>query len=247
MQPFDKKKYLGLEIEFYFSNSMTYEEARHVLETHLKTATDFELGNDGSIEPPMCKACKNYNYDPCTCARTAELRILLRQDKIEQVMKELRGAFKVIRPRANSSCGLHVHIDARNRKREVLFNNLVSCQELFFLMQPKSRRTNTFCQKNEHKDFDMQKRIYDRYRAINAQSFDEHRTIEVRLHKGTVSTHDIENWLKVLVAVANKRSKMKEDIVNVVDFQKALKLRKKQTTYVANCIKKYNKTKALSA
>jgi hypothetical protein len=230
MQPTDNKRYLGLEIEFY--TAMPRETVELVLAQHLKSASAFHAGSDGSIRTPTRGPTLYY---------PVEVRILLRQTSIDKVMAELKAAFKAIKPKVNQSCGLHVHIDARNRNKDVLFNNLVSCQDIFFMMQPKVRRDNNYCRRNSSASFEYTRQMCSRYQAINAQSYFEHKTIEVRLHKGSVNPDDIGAWMKVLVKVAARKRKLEKELRNVVELKETFKFQKDADKYVTKCVQKYNK------
>lgn len=256
MKPKGKKNYLGVEIEFISFNRD--KEVSKILHKHIKSMK-WDLGSDGSIDPhlglPSTFACEVCDYgissdfnrmtgEPetkCVCPQDYELRLLLEESKIEVAMKELKTAFDLIKPWVNETCGLHVHVDSRNRDPRVLFSNLVGCQELFFKMQNKMRSNNDYCMKNEIDDFQGQIENGERYSAINALSYEDQSTIEVRLHEGCVDPALISAWLQVLKVVANKNATSFSKISDIKGFKKSFEITKKDESYMKKQIKKYAK------
>lgn len=110
----------------------------------------------------------------------------------------------------NISCGLHVHIDARpevGRIGEEVWARLMASQRLLLAMQPRSRRENKYCRRARGKDWRYASGRRrggraQRYRAINALSYREHKTIEVRCHTGTIRAGKILAWVELLVRIA---------------------------------------------
>lgn len=120
---------------------------------------------------------------------------------------------------ADNSCGLHIHIGephnkkdkilskAKNRHKILMLYNIYRDQ-LFSLVKPE-RSKNNFCfNKNAtlqvelllKKAMDSPEDYYNRYirgryNFINMQSYSAHKTIEIRLHHGTVNRMEIMNWV----------------------------------------------------
>ena len=101
--------------------------------------------------------------------------------------------------RVNKSCGLHVHLDQRQVTREVAitrFDRLVKAQELLFRLVAPSRIDNTYCKPS--RSFDAQ----NRYHVINGKhAYQAHRTLEVRLHQGSLDAIKILAWIDLLIAI----------------------------------------------
>lgn len=123
-----------------------------------------------------------------------EFRILTTLDDTSHItaLCELIAKYKGY---VDTSCGLHVHLDARKFTNEEiaiedLGGNLLGSLGLLVAMQPKSRRKNQYCQ------YGMSSK--GRYYMINCTSFEKHGTIEVRLHAGTCNATKILNWIKIL-------------------------------------------------
>jgi hypothetical protein len=103
----------------------------------------------------------------------------------------------------NSTCGLHVHLDVRHLgidKRKVMdvARRLGRALPVLLKMQPKSRRNNSYCRP------DVSSIDGDRYYAVNATAWQKFKTIEVRLHAGSVSYSKIANWISLLKHIAAK-------------------------------------------
>lgn len=85
--------------------------------------------------------------------------------------------------RVEEDCGLHLHLTRTNSKAE---KDLITFAEIeqdrLFDLMPEHRRNNRFVQRIEN--------IYDHYCWINVRS----RTIEIRLHYGTMNPYKIYAW-----------------------------------------------------
>jgi hypothetical protein len=119
------------------------------------------------------------------------------------------------------TCGLHVHVDAREDNVE-FFKNLVrlyasSEQVIDTFMAPSRRGTaNSYCQpvRIDRDKMDRARTIDDvahaseqaagrptyrnttRYRKLNLQPYWQHGTVEFRQHQGTVEAVKAENWVR---------------------------------------------------
>lgn len=245
MLPKNKNPHIGVEIEFY---SLVYkEQVEKILEKHLLSFIDWDLGRDGSIEPPErpCKECMlytmNFNPNDHTHYESYELRLLMEESKIKQCMEELQVAFKHIQPKVNSSCGLHVHLDARFKNKELMFENLVNCQELFYKMNPTGRRDGDYSRPNLSKKFSEAESTEGRYKAINASAFRKFKTIEVRVHQGCVTPSKIRAWLMILTKISNRKHKYKSEINSLLKFKRVHKLEKEVESYIKKNVKLYSK------
>jgi hypothetical protein len=92
----------------------------------------------------------------------------------------------------NSSCGLHVHLDARTvseSRRKNFLAWLKTWQDWWFRLVPKKRRNGTFTQK-----IGGEQTYYSHYTWANMTRYD---TIELRLHPGTLNPHKLPAWLTV--------------------------------------------------
>lgn len=105
----------------------------------------------------------------------------------------------------NNSCGMHIHIDARNRSPEKMYQRLVRSLGLLKSMVPKNRtqgsHANQYCRLNETDVFDINSS--NRYLAINGAAFSKYKTIEVRLHSGTINAKKIINWANICCSIVD--------------------------------------------
>jgi hypothetical protein len=183
-QPDENVRSVGIEIECYIPATADMTKFWSV-------APYVNVGSDGSIHPEGRDM------------RGVEFRVCAPAYKMAEVITTLCGVLKDVGAKVNASCGLHVHLDQRNRTAEEVkqtFTNFIRAQNLLFEVVPKSRRDNTYCKKHRGTDFEQAARG-GRYKAINAVSFRKHRTIEIRLFNGTVNASKIINWVKTLWAI----------------------------------------------
>lgn len=98
----------------------------------------------------------------------------------------------------DSRCGLHVHLDCRYAERARIMavcDWLKTQQAWLFCLMPKSRRQNSFCTRT----------INDgHYSWCNLTS---KRTIEIRLHGGTLNPHKMAGWLSAMRCILDKLNK----------------------------------------
>lgn len=121
-----------------------------------------------------------------------EYAILLKRSDLE--MRLHRFCNIIMDHKVNTSCGLHVHIDCRGRvegdvrataKRMTAW--LIALKEFV----PESRRNN-----NDYCALSFSET--NRYRAVNFTAFRKFRTLEIRLHSGTVDYTKIIAWIRLL-------------------------------------------------
>lgn len=166
----------------------------------------FQFGTDGSIVPTP--GCSGIEY---------RSRILQGDQGLALLHSFLRKANRS-KHAVNTSCGLHIHVDASGYTNEQLLN-LVSFIERYdtvlFGMQHPSRWDNRYCRgfaapagslRTEGIEFFEQ---CNRYRGANFKSFFEHGTVEFRYAAGSLDFRSILLWLRVclsVVAIGTQRS-----------------------------------------
>lgn len=230
-----KKNYLGVEIE-YFSNIPNYDSTTIILK-ELGT-TICEVGRDGSI---CINGDRRYCHAHEFCrAMSGEIRLLIDEETIDEVCDKLKVAIsKIDGFNVNKSCGLHVHIDCRNRVKEVVFNNLVKMQRVLFKMQPEVRRKNRYCQQlPEDAKIDNFISRGDKYLAVNPVSYNRYKTIELRLAQGTTDTDDLRQYLKLLKKIAGKTTNLETSPLGSLTAKRALNLDLSLTRYIKSKIEK---------
>lgn len=187
--PSSMSKHVGIEIECIV-NSDKVDSIFMAIEK-AGIGTNICFSNDGSID------CDEYNEEG------AEFKVLGTEVEISKILAKLIPILKQHKARVNSSCGLHVHLDMRNRDAKTAFKRLYKHQELLYKMQPTFRRNSNYCRKitanggNTH------------YDGISKYPLHSLRTLEVRMHHGTVDLADIVNWVDLLVRIVDNKSFLK--------------------------------------
>jgi len=195
-----KNNYIGIELELFCKLDRP-NLLRKFVEARL--AGYIYVKDDGSLRPEN-------NYYP------HEVTILCRQDDVKDIVPKI---IKVLRSpdcdaAVNNSCGMHIHIDARNRDPIVMYDRLVRALPLLTKLVPKDRTTNRYCMYNtcsDLKSYYIDGKIENgptnreqRYHAINPVSIASHKTIEVRLHSGTLNAEKIINWIDICTSIVDK-------------------------------------------
>lgn len=200
-KPQAKDNYIGVEIEFFCDLD--------------KEDLSFKLYEAGLGKYVCLKDDGSIKEDPGSYDH--ELCVLAKEKEIYSVIKELCDVLKLANAKVNKTCGLHVHLDMRSRDHEVIFHNLVSSQNVLFAMNPFSRQAGSYCKRVETKDFKVAA-SGDRYFGINATAFNKHRTIEIRIHSGTIMEEKINNWIKLLLTIASKKEAVKQSSSSLKGF-----------------------------
>lgn len=223
----NRSHYVGIELEF----TSKVERTQLGLKLFKAGLVDYcELKDDGSLRPKK----EEHGY---------EIAALFKESNFSKYLKKLCLVLEDVKAEVEGRrCGLHVHIDVRRRKKDVVYHNLVSCQSLFMKMVPEPRRNNEFCLTVNSKKFPTKFTggRHERYKAINASAFYRHSTLEVRLHEGSVDFKDIRNWVSLLIKIASYRIKLSKSVRNVNVLQKSIKLGDTLTTHIQDRINKWN-------
>lgn len=215
----DKTKYIGIEIEMFIN---TTRDVFRLMVADAGLSKYINVGTDGSLENDWLDM---YDYidsrfedlyevaipemgAPKNAYSETEVRLLIPEKQLTKVMTKFGKLMKTVNARVNDSCGLHVHLDMRNRDVVKCANRLLASQDLLFNMVPASRKDNDYCSRNNIDKITFSN-INDGYNtlgirgAVNLQAYREHKTIEIRLHEGSVNTNDIINWTKLLINIAD--------------------------------------------
>jgi hypothetical protein len=138
---------------------------------------------------------------------------------------------------ANRSCGLHVHLDMRNRDHMAAFKKLFNVQSLLRNSQSTSRLVSTYCKVVEEDNFKDAQDRGERYSVINTVSFKKHGTLEIRVHDGTVNTKDITNWCMFLTGVLASNITTK---ITDVEMLRGSAVPSTAIDYIKNRIEEFN-------
>ncbi len=218
-KPLTSESHVGIEIEFYCQKSK--DEIAMKLLPLVEYAT---LKDDGSISRP------DSSYT------THELTLCIPESKKSQVLKQACDILKEIEAKVNKSCGLHVHLDMRQRNKELVYANLVTTQNLLYKINPASRSGNRYCKRTRQKVMHLALYRGDRYKGINAQAWRKFNTIEVRIHSGTVDYTKINNWCDILLSIVNETEYNKLVLTRapstIKSFVKTFKLPNHLTEYM---------------
>lgn len=220
----DNNKYVGVEIEFFCK-----------VDKKNLAAELFKTGLGDSVRVMTDGSIKDYpsSYYP------HEVTILAPENQYVDIITRTCAVLNKVGAKVNTSCGMHVHLDMRNRNKEAAYNNLVTAQPILFAMNPKSRSQSTFCKINKSKVFNVNSPD-GRYNGINAQAYTKHKTLEIRIHAGTVNETKIINWVKLLLAVVGKDEVIKRGPRTFKTFVKSFGLDYDMATYIAQRIEKFH-------
>lgn len=109
-------------------------------------------------------------------------------------------------------------------------------------MCPPSRVKNGYCiPEKVYESFD-ESTGDERYCGINKTAYDKHETIEVRIHSGSLNAEKINNWIKLLVKIANRPVADIASAQLLNDYkviQKKLRLYGKLNKYVSKRIEEF--------
>lgn len=184
-RPKDNRQYIGVELEF-LSPVRGVELAPKIPRELYQY---IEIKTDGSISGP---------------GWGAEIAILAPEGEIEGIIKSLTAALLSAGCTVNSSCGLHVHIDARtlpDADRLPTYGRMRKAMTILSPLLPADRKSNRYCRDNGRAPS-----FRDRYYKINMAALNRHQTIEIRAHGGTLDAGKIIAWVKTWVGVMHSKA-----------------------------------------
>jgi Putative amidoligase enzyme len=205
-----KKNYIGVEVEFNQIAGVTQDMIAAVLKT-AGLARYVNVTTDGS------------------CGW--EVRVLLPEDDYVEPLEKILKVIRDLGHKVDVRCGTHVHFDMRNRDVKLVYENLFKTQKFLRKFVTKNRKYNRFCQMNKAETFDKQLSLGDRYYSLNVQAYSRHKTIEVRMHQGTLDPSEIVPWIKLLLKIVNYQA-------SVPDKVNTLKQARKQFDFDVDLSKK---------
>jgi hypothetical protein len=181
----DLGKWIGVELEF-ISEEYTADFVAYLEDNG---AFCIDVKDDGSISSQEIEDGNAY---------PTEFAVLTHVDD----MQNLRTAIEVAKDRGgyvNASCGLHVHLDMRHKTKAEAYNIAQRLKRALPLLRgvvAPYRLKSKYCRKAiAGKD--------DRYAAINFHAaYERHKTIEIRLHQGSLDFAKIKNWIKLLYKIS---------------------------------------------
>lgn len=154
----------GKEWRFMYDGSLTLEK---------KTSTGYERVHDSEYSVEMVSPKLTYQELP----------------KFQECVRRVRKAGAKV----NSSCGLHVHIDAGNHNRQSLKNLLgimYSKEDILFkALQVNQSRVNQYCQK-------VREPMLRRARQLSSEETKDLTQLESIWYEGNIRSGEHYNWTR---------------------------------------------------
>lgn len=221
--PTNKSNHVGVEIEFVLHESKDETLRNQLVEQNLHY--NVHLGHDGSVEDkefvPKYEMRSRYNifsgnnsmqnvmvnsHERC---EGRELRIIATEEEAPGIIDSVCLILQNLGAKVNTTCGLHVHLDMRNRNKTVAFDRLFNGQSILFKLVDETRRKNKYCKMLRKKTLQPKTKYY----GLNKMALKEHGTIEVRMHQGSINPVQIRMWVALLskivdTDIGNKKFKL---------------------------------------
>lgn len=238
-----KNQRFGIEIEM---TGLTRKRASEIIALHFNSRSVREGGwydvytvkddqgrkwkvvRDGSIRPLIgSQGIISSEY------KVEMVSPICRYDDIEDIQKIVRKLRKDGHAKVNSSCGIHIHIDASPHDARSLRNitNIMYSKEdlIYKALKVNVTREHRYCKKVDQSFIDKLNRMkpkdisrveeiwydgdisrklehYDdsRYHALNLHSVFDKGTIEFRLFNGTLHAGEIKSYIQFCLAVSHQ-------------------------------------------
>lgn len=232
-----KEHYIGVELELIAKVSRDKLDQEFI---KAKLAGNVYIKDDGSIRT------EEDNDKP------HEVTILCQQSEYPSIIKRVCAVLNdpvMANAYVNNSCGMHVHFDIRNRDAKLVYGNLVRMLPLLKDMVPAVRTESPhgrqYCALNISDDFDNRDTggRSPRYQAVNPESAMLHKTIEVRLHSGTINAAKIINWIKICL-YAVESLKQITVVKNERDMEQQFSITSKLKSYIRKRIDTFNSSES---
>lgn len=219
--PTTSDNYVGIEIEFLLLEKQTDKLQDALVKANLQFNVNY--GRDGSVKdtefvPEYGVTNDRYrdriikNIDKRYEGK--EIRILATEIDLPIIIEKVCEIIKSYGGKINETCGLHVHLDMRNRNIDHVFNNFYFSQNLLFATQPKARAKGEFCKVLRTRTIPPQSRYY----GINRLAYNRLRTLEIRMHDGSIDATEIKMWTGLLLKIANRKDTFKRQLKTFDDL-----------------------------
>ena len=190
------------------NNPLAIKRPRHKNKNYIGIELEFNAIAGGPNQAQIAQKLKDAGLakyvDVTTDASCGwEVRVLLLEDEFTDTLKQILSVIYGMGFRADTNCGTHVHMDMRNRDVNVVYQNLFKAQKFLRKFLTRHRKENMYCKENTADTFDKQLSLGDRRHSINVEAYNEHRTIEVRMHQGTLDAAELVPWVNLLVKIVN--------------------------------------------
>ena len=220
-KPKTDDNYVGVELEF--TAPCTMERVAELIIKN-KLSKFVTLKADGSIRTNS----SDTGHEICILAKEVEIR-----DVVTRVCSMLNDE---VESGVNGTCGLHIHLDMRNRDAEKCGRRLYNAQDILFSLVPKNRAQDDYCKKLGSFNFNLSPNgeRYDtgRYFGINMMAYKKFTTIEIRMHSGTTNERKINNWIELLLGMINSEKLGSAKVTKLSDFTKDTPIRPELSKYL---------------
>lgn len=228
-KPLTNDKHIGIEIEL--ASTLDRELLADKLfdaglAAYVCIKSDSSIGAGGG-------ALRDYAY-------AHEIAVCVKESEMERIVDKLCTTLESCEVKVDKTCGLHVHLDMRNEEESTLsrvFGNLMSMQHFLYAMSPATRRVGSYCKTVGNRKWHV---MSDRYRGINTNAYQKYRTIEMRMHSGTVDSSKIRNWINLLLAIKNA-PEIKRAPTTMKGVVKQINISDDLASYITSRIRKFAK------
>lgn len=223
--PFREKKprkprahYIGVELEF---NPVPNQNIRTIGDALKKAnlARYVHVGEDGS--------CGGFDQNG-NRLRGYEVRVLLEETNFYDTLKKVCAELKTLGFKTDPSCGTHIHLDMRNRDVKQCYANMYKAQLLLRKFLTFDRKRNIYCKKNEFPSYDEHvennRERESRRCGINTHSYQKYRTLEVRMHHGTLEAEKLAPFIKLLLKIVNFDGSLVKNVYTLKQAKEVLKV-----------------------
>lgn len=151
-------------------------------------------------------------------------------------LKKVCASLEEINAKVNKSCGLHIHLDAKNFTINQWRNLIINYARLehiidSFMAQSRRGNNNCFCRSLSlmprleatilhcNSVEEIARYFSTRYMKINVEAYSRHKTVEFRQHQGTTDFKKISMWLSFLQKlVAYSKNNSVENCASIDDL-----------------------------
>lgn len=135
---------------------------------------------------------------------SVEIALLMPQGKYDQ-LKNLLEFLNANGAYVNYTCGLHVHLDQRHNDRKEALKVYSRLQNALPSLLTKLVGNSRLNVNRETNYAQLNRNIKRKYQAVNFLPYQDRKTIEVRLHQGTLNYAEVTLWIETLLAVSEAK------------------------------------------
>jgi hypothetical protein len=188
-----KDNYVGIELECIVQAK---KEDLNKAFLAAKLQSNVHVGTDGSLR-------SDERGGNCY-----EVRVLVKESDLVNVVTKVTDILKKHGGYVNNSCGMHVHLDMRHRDVATSYERLFKSRSLLQNMVSNDRLTNNYCRPNMNASYVEEISKTEKYRQFNLLTYDRIKTLEVRMHGGSVTASKIINWVKLLTYIVDNQAEL---------------------------------------